>query len=169
MLETQHTSPGVSMRPETRTSLPLWQWNRRIGWLSMCLGIASGLIMGMWSFDGPFAVPAWLGQYDDTSRRLARLGHIAFIGLGILNLLIAGELRRFLHSFRGRTVLSWAMNFGNIFLPLTLFASAAYRPCKFIMSVPALAVFVALVVTTYGVWCGRASCSGEEATHEPCP
>ena len=60
----------------------------------MAVGIATGLVMGLWSFDGPVPVPAWLGEYGDTPRRLARLGHIAFLGLGILNLLLDHELPR---------------------------------------------------------------------------
>ncbi len=169
MLQTQNKSMSSRVQPVTRPRLPLWEWNRRVGWLSMCLGVITGLVMGMWSFDGPFAVPAWLGEYDATARRLARLGHIAFFGLGIINLLIAGELRRTLENFRGRWLLSWAMNIGNIGLPLTLFASAAYRPCKYVMSVPALAVFVALIVTTYGVWFCRSSPSPGDPSHEPAP
>ena len=46
--------------------------NRRIGWTSLVIGIATGLVMGLWSFDGPVAVPAWLGAYGDTPRRLAQ-------------------------------------------------------------------------------------------------
>ena len=105
----------------------------------------------MWSFDGPFPVPDWLGEYDQTARRLARLGHIAFFGLGILNLLLAPTLNRLALGSRGRRLASWFMNFGNLFLPLTLFAAAAYRPLKYLMSAPALAVFVALLLTAYGV------------------
>jgi hypothetical protein len=131
--------------------VPLWEWNRRVGWVSTCLGAASGVILGLWSFDGPFAVPAWLGEYDQTARRLARLGHIAFFGLGILNLLMAGELRRLALGPKISRVASWVMNFGNVFLPLTLFAAAAYRPIKYFMSAPALAVFLALLLTAYGV------------------
>ena len=56
------------------------------------IGAGSGLIMGLWSFAGPFTSPALLGDYADVSRRLARLGHIAFFGLGILNILLAREL-----------------------------------------------------------------------------
>jgi hypothetical protein len=131
--------------------LPPGEWNRRVGWVCTCVGAASGLILGLWSFDGPFPVPGWLGPYDDTARRLARLGHIAFFGLGILNILMAGELnRRRLGSWSQRLA-AWAMIFGNVGLPLTLFAAAAYRPCKYFMSAPALAVFLALVLTAYGV------------------
>lgn len=134
-----------------RKRLPLGEWNRRVGWVSACVGIATGLIMGLWSFDGPFAVPEWLGGYDQTARRLARLGHIAFLGLALFNLLLAGTLPRLALGAGARRTAAWAMNFGNIFLPITLFAAAAYRPLKFLMGVPALAVFLAFVLTAYGV------------------
>ena len=88
--------------------------NRTVGWISLMVGIATGLVMGLWSFDGPFAVPAWLGGYADTPRRLARLGHIAFIGLGILNLLLAQELPQSALGTTGRRVAARAMNTGNI-------------------------------------------------------
>jgi hypothetical protein len=146
--------------PSATGPVPAWEWNRRVGWVSTCVGAATGLILGLWSFDGPFSVPGWLGEYDQTSRRLARLGHIAFFGLGILNILVAGALRRSPLGPPGRRVASIAMNFGNVFLPLTLFAAAAYRPFKYSMSAPALAVFVALVVTAYGV-CRRPAPSEE--------
>lgn len=148
MLDTT-TSKRTALAGQQR--LPLGEWNRRVGWVSACVGIATGLIMGLWSFDGPFAVPEWLGGYDQTARRLARLGHIAFLGLAILNLLLAQTLSRLALGVAGRRTAAWAMNFGNIFLPLALFAAAAYRPLKYLMSAPALAVFLALALTAYGV------------------
>jgi hypothetical protein len=42
------------------------------------------------------------------------------------------------------------MNFGNVFLPLTLFAAAAYHPWKYLMSIPATAIFVALAIAAWG-------------------
>ena len=124
--------------------------NRLVGWGSIAVGIATGLIMGLWSFDGPVQTPAWLGDYADTSRRLARLGHIAFIGLGILNLLLAHELPQSALGERGRRVASRHMNFGNIFLPITLFAAAFWRPAKYAMGIPATAVFVAMCLAAWG-------------------
>ena len=128
----------------------LWIRNRRVGLASLALGALTGLILGLWSFDGPLAVPAWLGDYNETSRRLARLGHIALFGLGFTNLLLARELSAF--SLRPRVVWlsSFAMNFGNIFLPLTLFAAAVHAPLKYLMPFPAIAVFSALAVAAIG-------------------
>ena len=115
------------------------------------LGAATGLIMGLWSFNGPVATPEWLGDYADVSRRLARLGHIAFFGLGILNLLLARDLGRFSLSARAARICSGSMIFGNIGLPLTLFAAAAWHPLKYLMPFPAIAVLIALMLAAYGV------------------
>jgi hypothetical protein len=139
---------GKPVPPSVRTSP--WEWNRRVGWVSASLGVATGMVMGLWSFDGPVPPPAWLGEYGDTARRLARLGHIAFFGLGILDLLLAHELRRSALGPRARTLASWAMILGNVFLPLTLFAAACYHPIKYLLGAPVLAVFVALVLAAYG-------------------
>lgn len=121
--------------------------NRMVGWTSLSLGALTGLILGLWSFGGPVSVPAWLGEYGDVSRRLARLGHIALFGLGILNILLASELQRRPWRPRAATAASLAMNFGNVFLPLTLFAAAAYHPLKYAMGFPAVSVFIALAIT----------------------
>lgn len=131
-------------------------WNSTVGWTCLAVGVGTGLVLGLWSFDGPVAVPAWIGAYGDTSRRLVRLGHIAFIGLGILNILLGRELPRSALGAGGRRIASLAMNFGNIFLPLALFAAGAYRPLKLLMAPPALSVFLALVLAAYGARRGPA-------------
>lgn len=132
--------------------------NRVVGWASMVAGAGTGLLMGLWSFDGPVPVPDWIGDYDATARRLIRLGHIAFFGLGILNLLLARELSRLALTQRLVRAAARSMNFGNIFLPVTLFAAAAYHPLKYLLPFPAVSVFVALCITAYGV-----STSGRKA------
>jgi len=107
-------------------------------------------VLGLWSFDGPLDVPSWIGAYDDTSRRLVRLGHIALIGLGILDILLGRELPHSRLGPRLRRVASLAMIFGNAFLPLTLFAAGFQRPLKYAMALPATSVFVALVLAAWG-------------------
>lgn len=128
-----------------------YKLNRTVAWVSLVLGAVSGLVLGMWSFGGPLEVPAWLGDYGDVSRRLARLCHISFFGLGILNLLVARELPRCALRKRGKQTASIAMNFGNAFLPLTLLAAAVYHPMKYAMGLPGMSVGLALAITAYGV------------------
>jgi hypothetical protein len=124
------------------------------------------MVMGLWSFDGPLPPPAWLGEYGETARRLARLGHIAFFGLGILDLLLAHELRRSGLGPRAKRLASWAMIFGNICLPVNLFAAAAYHPVKYLLGVSVLAVFLALILAAYGAWTGPAPDSEGGPNHD---
>jgi hypothetical protein len=141
---TDRSAPALKARPATR------DWNRTIGWASLAVSAGTGLVLGLWSFDGPMDAPAWLGGYTETSRRLTRLGHIAWFGLGILNLLLARELPRSGLGLRGRRTASVSMNFGNVFLPLVLFAASAWRPLKYLLPIPAASVFVALVIAARG-------------------
>lgn len=143
----------------------IWERNRQIAWLSFCVGVATGMVMGLWSFDGPFPAPPGLERYDDLSRRLARLGHIAFFGLGFLNLFLAGALEQTSLGAKARRMAAVAMNFGNVFLPLTLFAAAVYHPVKYLMSVPAAAVFLALLLTALGAWQDRTPGEGSGPGH----
>jgi hypothetical protein len=128
-----------------------YKLNRAVAWLSLVLGAVSGLLLGLWSFGGPVEVPTWLGEYGSVSRRLARLGHISCFGLGMLNLLVAWELPRCALRKCGKLTASMAMNFGNVFLPLTLLAAAVYHPMKYAMGLPGLSVALALAMTSYGV------------------
>lgn len=131
--------------------------NRQVAWLCATLGAVTGLVMGLWSFDGPVPVPAWLGEYGSTARRLARLGHIAFFGLAILNLLLATELDRVRNHRTAHHIASVAMNFGNVGLPLVLFGAAVWAPLKYLLPIPALAVTIALLLTALTLWPSRHS------------
>ncbi|MFP6866126.1 MAG: hypothetical protein VCA35_09315 [Roseibacillus sp.] len=53
----------------------------KAGWLGMLGGVLSGAFMGIF-----FLKPDWMGGYGSQPRRLVRLGHIAFFGMGLLNL-----------------------------------------------------------------------------------
>ena len=55
-----------------------------IGWMGMLMGVLSGAVIGMF-----FARESWMGGYASFRRRLTRLGHIAFLGIGFLNIMYA--------------------------------------------------------------------------------
>jgi len=125
---------------------------RVVAWISFVLGIGTGLVLGLWSFDGPFTTPGWLGGYEDVSRRMVRLGHIAYFGLGFLTLLLALELNKLQLTKREQLLTTNAMIFGNMVLPLTLFAAGVYHPLKYLMPIPALAVFLAMILAAKGAY-----------------
>ena len=53
----------------------------------MILGALSGAAMGLF-----FHKESWMGGYSSLRRRMLRLGHIAFFGLGFINILFALSL-----------------------------------------------------------------------------
>ena len=63
------------------------RFNLLVGWTGMVAGAVSGAGVGLF-----FHRDDWLGGYASFQRRLVRLGHIAFFGLGIINVLFALSL-----------------------------------------------------------------------------
>jgi hypothetical protein len=57
------------------------QVNLSLGWIWITIGFISGMIVGMFFYDAD-----WLGGYATWRRRMVRLGHISFLGTGLLNL-----------------------------------------------------------------------------------
>src|SRR6516165_8202977 len=55
--------------------------NLLLGWVWLTLGFLSGLGLGLF-----FHREDWLGGYAGLRRRLYRLAHISFFGLGVVNL-----------------------------------------------------------------------------------
>ena len=51
------------------------------GWVAILCGVVMGIVMGL-RFDGE----NWLGGYGSWPRRMIRLGHIAFFGIGLINI-----------------------------------------------------------------------------------
>jgi len=58
------------------------QLNLVLAWLWILSGFTSGLVLGLF-----FRDEKWLGGYASFQRRMYRLAHISFFGLGAVNLL----------------------------------------------------------------------------------
>lgn len=131
--------------------------NRAIGFVSLLLGVVSGMILGLWSFGGPIPVPETIGEYGDLPRRFLRLGHIAFFGLGLINLAVAGHWRRLeLGRPAARRTLK-LMNLGNLGLPPLLLAAAWQPALLYLMPIPVVCVFAALALCAFGACRGLVS------------
>ncbi len=63
------------------------RFNLLVGWISMVAGALSGAFVGL-----HFYKENWMGGYASLRRRMIRLGHISFFGIGILNVLFALSL-----------------------------------------------------------------------------
>ena len=120
-----------------------------IAWFSILAGALSGMVMGLWSFDGPIPTPEWIGAYDSLSRRFLRLAHIAMFALGILHFLVARQIAAApVRPDLDRLALG-SMALGNIAMPAVLIAAALWQPFKYLTPVPTLAITVAIVVAAY--------------------
>ncbi len=126
--------------------------NRRVGWVLFLAGIIGGMVMGMWSFDGPVPAPAALADYSSLPRRLTRLAHIAAMALGITNILYGQELPRVRLSQRSRRLGERSMIAAGVLMPvfLTLAAFLDTR-WKYLLPLPATASLIAVAVIVIGL------------------
>lgn len=97
-------------------------FNGAVGWVWITLGFAWGAALGL-----GFLNPDHLGGYTSPRRRLLRLGHIAMIALGVLNVLYwLGEPRLDPGPWMG-TIASAGLITGAVLMP-AFCALAAWRP-----------------------------------------
>ena len=107
-------------------------------WIGFLLGGISGAIPGLffYRFD-------WLGGYTSWPRRLIRLAHISFFGIGFLNLGLGLTARLLGTDSPAASVL---MLVGAVTMPLLCYASA-FRPAfRHLFFIPAGSVMVSIVL-----------------------
>ena len=117
--------------------------NELFGWLWIHLGVISGMLLGL-----GFLRPGFLGGYDSPRRRLVRLGHISFFGLGGLNILFAHSGAA-VHTDCNHCIAAIAFIVAGISMPLTC-AIVAWRQQFFpLFFVPVSAALLATGLTAW--------------------
>jgi len=93
------------------------QLNLCLGWIWITGGFISGALIGMFFYDSD-----WLGGYSTWRRRMVRLGHISFLGTGLLNLAFVFT---FTSGREGTAPLlaSWLFAVGAVTMPAVCFLS----------------------------------------------
>lgn len=119
--------------------------NLLAGWIGMLGGVLSGMTMGLF-----FHQDGWLGGYGSFRRRLLRLGHIAFFGLGFLNLLFAFSVALVPIAATLTRVASTSLILGAITMPLCCFLTAWRAPFRHLFPVPVVSVLVGVVSLLLG-------------------
>ncbi|MCG3128141.1 MAG: hypothetical protein CHACPFDD_03017 [Phycisphaerae bacterium] len=128
----------------TRASAPP-AVNEVFGWSWVAVGLAAGAWLGM-----HFQKPDFLGGYQSYPRRLVRLGHIACVALGLMNVLFAHSAARCLATGAAAAsgtpsriaAAAWLLIVGAITMPLCC-GLTAWRPAL----KPAFVVPVATLLT----------------------
>ncbi|MDD4050290.1 MAG: hypothetical protein PHR28_00145 [candidate division Zixibacteria bacterium] len=107
--------------------------NLYAAWVAFLLGSLAGAITGLF-FHGEI----WLGGYGSWRRRMTRLGHIAFFGLGLINLAFALTINVF-HIESEVTLPSILLVIGAATMPLVCYLSAFKASFRHLFFIPALA------------------------------
>lgn len=120
--------------------------NEAFGWIWILAGFVTGLTLGLF-----FQRDDWLGGYASFRRRLLRLGHISFIGLGALNVLFALSAA---HLSLGRAALalaSGALIAGGISMPLCCALMAWRRGFHLLFAIPVTSLLLGVTLVVRGL------------------
>jgi hypothetical protein len=110
--------------------------NVAAGWAGMIAGVVSGALIGAF-----FHRENFLQGYDSFPRRLVRLGHISFLGLGILNVLYGLTFREGREPGQ-RDLAGTSMIAGAVLMPTVCFLTAWRKPMRHLFALPVAAVLV---------------------------
>jgi hypothetical protein len=118
------------------------QINLVLAWLWLLLGFVSGMMLGLF-----FRGENWLGGYASFKRRMYRLGHISFFGLGAVNLLFCLTVQNF--SLAGPLVhfASWTFVVGAMAMPVCCVVMAHFPKAHLIFSVPVVSLITGGILT----------------------
>jgi hypothetical protein len=115
------------------------------GWIGMLAGVLSGAIVGLFFHD-----EGWLGGYGSYTRRMVRLGHISFFGLGFLNLIFAATVSQMLLSPGHLALASTSLIVGAIAMPTCCFLSAWRKSFRHLFPIPVVAVLIGILAILIG-------------------
>ena len=111
----------------------------------MLLGVITGAVIGLF-----FHKEDWAGGYASYRRRMLRLGHISFFGLGFINLMFGLTLQAVaLPDFNIR-ISSYGFMTGVIAMPLCCFLAAWKKPFRHLFPVPVIGVLAGIVPMLLG-------------------
>lgn len=114
-------------------------------WIAFTVGVISGAIPGLF-----FHEESWLGGYSSWKRRMMRLGHISFFGLGGLNLAFALTARS-LGIEDQVELMGILLIVGAIMMPTVCYLSAWKQPFRHIFFIPASSVIIATVLFAWRI------------------
>jgi hypothetical protein len=119
--------------------------NLFVGWLAMLGGVISGAVIGLF-----FHQEQWMDGYGSFRRRLIRLGHISFFGLGFVNLMFAFSIGILHFPAWNVRVSSLSFVLGVITMPLCCFLTAWRQPFRYLFLIPVGSVLVGITSLLLG-------------------
>jgi hypothetical protein len=119
--------------------------NLLAGWLGMLGGVASGAVIGLF-----FHREDWMGGYTSFRRRMTRLGHISFFGLGFLNMMFALTASLVALPPLALRLASVGLIVGAVTMPACCFLSAWRKPFRHLFPIPVAVLSTGIVALLAG-------------------
>lgn len=114
--------------------------NLYAAWIGIFAGCIAGAVQGLF-----FHKDDWLDGYSSWRRRLTRLGHISFFGIGFINFAFSVSLRML--EMEGELVLSSRLLIvALITMPLLCYLSAFKKPFRNLFFIPAGSVIIGILL-----------------------
>ena len=115
-------------------------------WILLGFGFGSGMVLGLF-----FRGENWLGGYASFKRRMYRLGHISFFGLGAVNLLFCLTVQNY--SLAGPLIhfASLAFAIGAVAMPVCCVVMAHFPKSHLIFSVPVVSLITGGILTLWQI------------------
>jgi hypothetical protein len=120
--------------------------NIQAAWIGFLLGCLAGAVPGLF-----FHNHEWLGGYLSWQRRMIRLAHIAFFGLGIINLLFALTVIILQIDRPELQVVSTFLIVGAITMPTVCYLSAWKMAFRHLFFIPATSVTLGIALFVWRV------------------
>lgn len=93
----------------------------------------------------------WMGGYSSFRRRMVRLGHISFFGLGFINLMFFFSMRAVEIPLFEARLASLCFILGVITMPLCCFLTAWRKPLRHLFSVPVTSLLIGIIALLAGL------------------
>jgi hypothetical protein len=111
--------------------------NLVLAWLWILFGFACGMVLGLF-----FHRENWLGGYASFKRRMYRLAHISFFGLGAVNLLFWLTMKTLRCDDSLAGIASWAFVVGAVSMPLCCVVMAQFPKARMLFPVPVISLLL---------------------------
>jgi hypothetical protein len=128
-----------------RSVMAVGQVNLLAGWIGILCGVLSGSCIGLF-----FHKEDWAGGYDSFRRRMLRLGHISFFGLGIVNLVFGLSVETGSLSSPSLNIIAVSFIIGAFTMPLFCYLTAWRRPFRHFFPIPVLSIALGLILVLAG-------------------
>jgi hypothetical protein len=119
--------------------------NLYAAWIGLLLGCLAGMLAGLF-----FHNEDWLGGYASWPRRMIRLGHISFFGIGFINLAFVLTSRA-LQMASGLRIPSYLFIVAALTMPTVCYLSAYKMAFRNLFFIPACSLTIGVALFLWKV------------------